>query len=63
MFFLYFIKIFDIKLFLSPDIIVKAGSNITVTQAGKTTEYIASGIPAIYDTHQEIMLVLSKERA
>ncbi|MCM1561743.1 MAG: hypothetical protein NC123_19745 [Butyrivibrio sp.] len=47
-----------IKLFVSPDITIRAGSKITVTQAGVTTDYICSGIPAVYETHQEIMLEL-----
>lgn len=46
------------KLFLSPDIMVKAGSKVTVTQAGVTTDYKCSGIPAVYLTHQEILLEL-----
>lgn len=46
------------KLFISPDINIKPGSKITVTQAGKTTAYTYSGVPAIYDTHQEIVLDL-----
>lgn len=44
------------KLFISPDIIINAGSKITVTQAGITTDYICSGVPAVYDTHQELLL-------
>lgn len=46
------------KLFLSPEITVKAGSRITVTQDGVTTNYTSSGIPAVYATHQEIFLEL-----
>lgn len=46
------------KLFASPDVTIKAGSKITVTQDGVTTDYTASGIPAVYATHQEIMLEL-----
>lgn len=46
------------KLFLSPDIVIKAGSKITVTQAGVTADYTSSGIPAVYPTHQEIILEL-----
>lgn len=46
------------KLFISPDIVIKPGSKITVTQAGVTTNYTYSGIPAVYDTHQEIVLDL-----
>lgn len=46
------------KLFVSPDITIRAGSKITVTQDGVMTDYTASGIPAVYATHQEIMLEL-----
>lgn len=52
-----------VKLFLSPDITVREGSIITVTQDGITREYRSSGTPAVWLTHQEIMLELSKERA
>lgn len=48
-----------VKLFVSPDVTIKAGSMISVTQNGVTTEYTSSGVPAIYPTHQEIMLELS----
>lgn len=47
-----------VKLFLSPDITIKPGSKLTVTQTGVTTEYSSSGVPAVYPTHQEIMLEL-----
>lgn len=48
-----------VKLFLSPDIIIiKPNSKLTVTQAGVTTSYTNSGIPAFYVTHQEIPLEL-----
>ncbi len=46
------------KLFISPNIEVKAGSKITVVQNGKTQEFGKSGIPAIYSSHQEIQLEL-----
>lgn len=46
------------KLFVSPDISINAGSKITVTQDGVTIDYTRSGVPAIYPTHQEIMLDL-----
>lgn len=49
-----------VKLFISPDIVIKAGSKITVTQAGVTTDYTCSGIPAVYLTHQEIIFDLFK---
>lgn len=44
-----------ITLFLAPEINVPAGSQITVTQNGRTTEYELSSIPAVYSTHQEIV--------
>ncbi|MCM1101929.1 MAG: hypothetical protein NC398_11160 [Acetatifactor muris] len=47
-----------VKLFLSPDITIKPGSKLKVTQTGVTTEYKSSGVPAVYETHQEIMLEL-----
>lgn len=47
-----------IKLFLAPEITVNPGSKIVVTQAGITAEYQLSGVPAVYESHQEIMLEL-----
>lgn len=47
-----------LKLFLAPEIEVAAGSKIIVEQDGQTGEYSASGVPAVYSTHQEIMLEL-----
>ncbi len=47
-----------VKLFIAPDIQIKAGSKITVTQAGITAIYTHSGKAAVYDTHQEILLDL-----
>lgn len=52
-----------IKLFVSPDVSIKAGSKITVTQTGITTDYAYSGVPAVYPTHQEIVLDLFKDWA
>lgn len=52
-----------VKLFLSPDVTIKPGSKIIVTQSGVTTEYTYSGVPGVYVTHQEIMLDLWKEWA
>ena len=49
-----------IKLFLAPEIPVKSGSKIVVTQNGTTTEYKSSGEPAIHTAHQEIALELFK---
>ena len=47
-----------VKLFFAPEIVVKEGSKITVTQEGVTTEYKQSGTPAVYSTHKEILLEL-----
>lgn len=44
------------KLFTQPDVTIPPGSKITVTQAGVTTAYKCSGIPAVYMSHQEIVL-------
>ena len=48
------------KVFLAPEIKVKPGSKLSVTQNGVTTEYKSSGEPAFYSTHQEIVLELFK---
>ena len=47
-----------VKLFFAPEITVKEGSKITVTQEGVTTAYKQSGKPAVYSTHKEILLEL-----
>lgn len=47
-----------IKLFMAPELKIKPGSKIIVTQNGETTEYKNSGKPAIYSSHQEIILEL-----
>lgn len=48
------------KVFLAPEIQVKPGSKLTITQNGVTTEYKSSGVPAYYSTHQEIVVELFK---
>lgn len=51
----------SIKMFISPYIEIKTGSKIIATnKLGQVKEYKSSGEPAIYDTHQEIMLELFK---
>ena len=49
-----------VKVFLAPEINVKAGSKLSITRNGVTTDYKSSGEPALYDTHQEITLELFK---
>lgn len=46
------------KLFIAPEITIKPGSKITITQDDITTDYTYSGVPAVYQTHQEILLEL-----
>lgn len=53
----------NVKLFIAPEIEVKAGSKITVTQNGVTNVYVRSGEPAVYINHQEIPLELYKGKA
>jgi len=48
------------KLFIAPEIKISGGSKITVFQNGRTGDYALSGEPAVYSTHQEIMLELFK---
>ena len=47
-----------VKVFLAPEIQVKPGSKLTITQCGVTTDFKCSGQPAFYRTHQEIVLEL-----
>lgn len=51
------------KLFLSPDVMIMPGSKITVLQSSVTRDYEASGVPAVYPTHQEIVVKLSERYA
>ena len=46
----------SIKLFLAPEIEVKAGSIITITQHGVTNTYQCSGLPIKRDSHQSVEL-------
>lgn len=52
-----------IRLFLAPEVTVKPGSRVTVTQDGVTACYRCSGVPAVYPTHQEILLDLAERWA
>lgn len=47
-----------VKLLISPDVVIRPGSKITVTQNKVTADYTYSGVPAMYLTHQEITLQL-----
>lgn len=48
----------EIKLFIAPELEIKAGSKISVSQNGVLKWYEASGEPAVHSNHQEIVLVL-----
>ena len=51
----------SITLFIRPDLEVKPGSVIEVTQHGKTTKYKGSSKSAVYTNHQEIVLELFED--
>ena len=48
----------EVKLFVSPEVDIKDGSKITVTQNGVAVDYTRSGEPAVYSSHKEIVLEL-----
>ncbi len=52
-----------ITLFLSPDVLLKAGCKAEVTQNGITRVYECMGVSAVYPTHQEVSLKLADEEA
>ena len=52
-----------VKLFLSKDIEVSAGSEIIVYRDEKSFLYKCSGMPAKYSNHQEIILLNAEEHA
>lgn len=52
-----------VKLFIAPEIKIKNGSKIIIEQNGIKSEYALSGVPAVYPTHQEIILELSERRS
>lgn len=49
-----------IKLFIRPDLKIKAGSKLTITQHGITNTFKRASEPAIYTNHQEVVLELDK---
>lgn len=53
----------SITLFIRPDIVIKPGSVIEITQHGVTEKYKGSGKPAVYCNHQEIILELYEDNA
>lgn len=53
----------SITLFIRPDLVIKPGSVIEITQHGVTEKYKGSGQPAVYCNHQEIILELYEDNA
>jgi len=52
-----------VRLILPSELAIKAGSVITVTQAGKTRTFKAASEPAVYTNHQEVELTTADEYA
>ena len=53
----------NITLYLPPEYAVPAGCEIIIEGQGRTTKYESSGEPAVYQSHQEISLVLEDKEA
>jgi hypothetical protein len=53
----------SITLFIRPDLVIKPGSVISITQNGVTEKYKGSGQPAVYSNHQEIVLQIYEDNA
>lgn len=53
----------SITLFIRPDLKIKTGSVIEITQNNVTEKYKGSGQPAVYTNHQEIVLQLYEDNA
>lgn len=53
----------SIVLFIRPDIVIKEGSVIEITQNGVTDKYRRSSKPAVYSQHQEVALKLYEGNA
>lgn len=52
-----------IVLFIRPDLVIKEGSVIEVTQNGVTNKYRRASKPPIYTNHQEVTLNLFEDNA
>lgn len=52
-----------IVLFIRPDLTIKEGSVIGITQNGITNKYKRASKPAIYTNHQEVALELYEDNA
>lgn len=52
-----------IVLFIRPDLVIKEGSVIEITQNSLTNKYKRASKPAVYTNHQEIALELYEDNA
>lgn len=52
-----------ITLFITPDLDIKEGSVIEVTQHGRTTKYKRASKPEIHSRHQEVALEIYEDKA
>lgn len=53
----------QIKLFLRPNINVPIGSKLLIEHDNRTDKFKSSGVPAMYPTHQEIVLLIADDYA
>lgn len=52
-----------ITLFIRPDVVIKEGSVIEVTQYGRTNKYKRASKPAVHSQHQEVLLEIYEDKA
>lgn len=53
----------SITLFIRPDLVIKPGSVIEITQHGRTTKFKGAGKAAVYTNHQELIMELFEDNA
>ena len=53
----------SVRLFTYPEPVILPGSCVDVVRRGKVYHYKSSGIPAVYETHQELLLEPEKTGA
>ena len=53
----------SIDLFIRPDLVIKEGSVIEITQNGVTNKYKRASKPAVYTHHQQVALELYEDNA
>lgn len=52
----------SVVMYCAPDVQIKEGSEIEVIKGSIRERYSASGTPSVYDSHQEIPLVIMQRR-